>query len=141
MPTSRGQGPETGGAALVISLALAGFIATLDDYIVAVSLPSIAADFNASTSTASWVTVAYLLTLVSTLLLFGRLGDRLGHPGHHLIDTDHAHVPVGHQRQRAASLVGRAVVEHDRAGLGDDTHNRFGVTGPHMEPPIVAIEA
>ncbi|TXH42778.1 MAG: MFS transporter, partial [Actinobacteria bacterium] len=79
MPTSRGQGPETGGAALVISLALAGFIATLDDYIVAVSLPSIAADFNASTSTASWVTVAYLLTLVSTLLLFGRLGDRLGH--------------------------------------------------------------
>ena len=79
MPTSRGQGPETGGAALVISLALAGFIATLDDYIVAVSLPSIAADFNASTSTASWVTVAYLLTLVSTLLLFGRLGDRVGH--------------------------------------------------------------
>ena len=45
----------------------------------AVSLPSIAADFNASTSTASWVTVAYLLTLVSTLLLFGRLGDRFGH--------------------------------------------------------------
>lgn len=64
---------------IVISLALAGFIATLDDYIVAVSLPSIAADFNASTSMASWVTVAYLLTLVSSLLLFGRLGDRFGH--------------------------------------------------------------
>jgi EmrB/QacA subfamily drug resistance transporter len=64
---------------IVVSLALAGFIATLDDYIVAVSLPSIAADFNATTSEASWVTVAYLLTLVSSLLLFGRLGDRFGH--------------------------------------------------------------
>lgn len=64
---------------IVVSLALAGFIATLDDYIVAVSLPSIAADFNATTSEASWVTVAYLLTLVSSLLLFGRLGDHFGH--------------------------------------------------------------
>lgn len=64
---------------IVICLALAGFIATIDDYIVAVSLPSIAADFDATTSEVSLVTVVYLLTLVSTLLLFGRIGDRVGH--------------------------------------------------------------
>lgn len=64
---------------IVISLALAGFIATLDDYIVSVSLPAIASDFNATTSEASLVTMAYLLALVASLMLFGRLGDRIGH--------------------------------------------------------------
>lgn len=64
---------------IVISLALAGFIATLDDYIVSVALPAIARDFDATTSEASLVTMAYLLALVASLLLFGRLGDRIGH--------------------------------------------------------------
>ncbi len=64
---------------IVVSLALAGFIATLDDYIVSVSLPAIAKDFDASTSQAALVTMAYLVALVATLLVFGRLGDRVGH--------------------------------------------------------------
>ena len=52
---------------IVVSLALAGFIATLDDYIVSVSLPVIAKDFDASTSQAALVTMAYLVALVATL--------------------------------------------------------------------------
>ena len=64
---------------VVVSLALAGFIATLDDYIVSVSLPSIATDFNASTSDVALVTMVYLITLVALLLPFGRIGDRWGH--------------------------------------------------------------
>ncbi|MEI6623395.1 MAG: MFS transporter [Actinomycetes bacterium] len=73
------SGPAPRERWIVICLALAGFIATLDDYIVAVSLPTIAETFDASTSQAAMVTMAYLGTLVSALLLFGWLGDRVGH--------------------------------------------------------------
>ena len=45
-------------------------------------------------------------------------GDGVLYVGDHLVGPDDADVPVGHEGQRATALAG-AVVEHDRAGLGD----------------------
>lgn len=44
-------------------------------------------------------------------------GERVGQVGD-LIGADHHQVEVGHQGERAAALTG-AVVQDDRAGLGD----------------------
>lgn len=57
---------------------IAIFMSKLDDYIVSISLPTIARDFNASTSEVSRITIIYLLVLTASLLIFGKLGDRLG---------------------------------------------------------------
>jgi len=64
---------------IIISVCFAGFISTLDDYIVNISLPTISHDFNASTSEVAQVTLSYLLFLTGSLLLAGKLGDRFGY--------------------------------------------------------------
>jgi len=64
---------------LVFSLAALGvFMSTLDGSIVNVALPTIMADLQVSLVTIEWVMVIYLLTVSSTLLLFGRLSDIRG---------------------------------------------------------------
>ena len=62
----------------VISVAFAAFLARLNNYTVNVSLPSIARSFDVGTSQVSGVTVYYLLVITCTLLVVGRLGDRIG---------------------------------------------------------------
>jgi EmrB/QacA subfamily drug resistance transporter len=63
---------------ITITVAFAAFMVVLDDYIVNISLPTIAHYFNVSTGSVVYVTLAYLLVLSSTLPIFGKLGDRLG---------------------------------------------------------------
>ncbi len=63
---------------IVISVAFASFMARLNNYTVNISLPTIAQFFGVSTGEVSRVVMAYLLIITSTLLLFGRLGDRIG---------------------------------------------------------------
>jgi DHA2 family metal-tetracycline-proton antiporter-like MFS transporter len=63
---------------ITISVAFAAFMVVLDDYIVNISLPTIAHYFNVSTGSVVYVTLAYLLVLSSTLPIFGKLGDRFG---------------------------------------------------------------
>jgi len=63
---------------LVFSVALANFMAKLDSYIVNISLPTIAQAFHIGTSTVSLVILSYMLTVTSTLLLFGKLCERRG---------------------------------------------------------------
>ena len=63
---------------IVISVAFAAFMSVLDSNIVNISLPTMAQYFNVSMSQIIWVTMAYFLVLTSTLLLFGKLGDRYG---------------------------------------------------------------
>jgi EmrB/QacA subfamily drug resistance transporter len=63
---------------IVLSVAFAAFMSKLDTYIVNVSLPTISKYFNVGTSEVSRVILVYLLVLTSTLLLFGRLGDKFG---------------------------------------------------------------
>jgi MFS family permease len=63
---------------IVITVAFGAFMSKLDSYIVNISLPTIAARFNVTTAEVSWVVLVYLLVSTSTLLLFGKLGDRFG---------------------------------------------------------------
>jgi EmrB/QacA subfamily drug resistance transporter len=63
---------------ILFSIAFATFISNVDYYIVNIALVTIAKDFSATTSDVSWVLLSYQLTITSFLLLFGKLGDRLG---------------------------------------------------------------
>lgn len=62
----------------IICLSFAGFMATLDEYIVNIALPYIARDFHVNISAAAWVSLSYFIGLTSTLLIFGKLGDKFG---------------------------------------------------------------
>lgn len=63
---------------IVITVAFGAFMSKLDSYIVNISLPTIAGRFNATSSQVSWVVLVFLLVSTSSLLLFGKLGDRFG---------------------------------------------------------------
>jgi EmrB/QacA subfamily drug resistance transporter len=55
------------------------FIVSLDNTIVNVALPSIQHSLHAQVSGLQWVIDAYVLVLASLLMLFGSMGDRIGH--------------------------------------------------------------
>nr|CAI64075.1 permease of the major facilitator superfamily [uncultured archaeon]CBH36600.1 conserved hypothetical membrane protein, major facilitator superfamily [uncultured archaeon] len=59
-------------------LLLANFMGPLDGTIVIIALPSIAHDFNASTSMVAWVLIAFALIAASFKVMFGKLGDLKG---------------------------------------------------------------
>lgn len=63
---------------LMYTISIASFMVNLDTYIVNVSLPTIADSFGTDTSNISWVVLSYNLMVVSLLLVFGKLGDKLG---------------------------------------------------------------
>ena len=62
----------------LVTVALGTFMATLDSSIVNISLPSILSYFRSDLATIQWVVLAYLLTITSLLLTFGRLADIWG---------------------------------------------------------------
>lgn len=66
---------------VVLSVAFASFIARLNLYTVNVSLPTISRAFNVGTSEASQIVMSYLLVITGSLILFGKMGDRLGFKG------------------------------------------------------------
>ena len=60
-------------------VAIGIFMATLDTSIVNISLPSISAYFQTPLNgLIEWVIIAYLITIASVLLTFGRLSDMFG---------------------------------------------------------------
>lgn len=63
---------------LIYTVAMASFVVNLDTYIVNVSLPAMAIQFNTTTTAISWLALSYNLTVVSLLLTFGKLGDKIG---------------------------------------------------------------
>jgi EmrB/QacA subfamily drug resistance transporter len=63
---------------IVLVISLGSFMAGLDATIVNIALPTIGKSFDVSTVTVSWVLNAYLIVLVSLLLLASRLGDIRG---------------------------------------------------------------
>jgi len=63
---------------IVISVAFAAFMAALDTYIVNVALPTIASDLNVDPTDAALISLVYLLIITSTLLIFGKVGERSG---------------------------------------------------------------
>ena len=77
------DGRDTGGLShraltvVLVPLMLALFIATLDQTIVATTIPTIADHLGDRTSS-SWIATGYLLTSAVTTLIFGKLGDMYG---------------------------------------------------------------
>jgi MFS family permease len=59
-------------------LCVASFLAVVDTTIVTIALPSIRRAFGFSPAGVQWVLNAYSLVFGGLLLLFGRLGDRIG---------------------------------------------------------------
>ncbi len=60
---------------LLIVIALAVFIDSLDGSIVNIALPTIAQGFSADISLAAWVIIAYFLFLVGLIPIFGKIAD------------------------------------------------------------------
>jgi len=63
---------------VLAAVMLGGIMGPIDASIVNVVLPSITDFFHADIAIAQWVPAAYLLTISSLLLPYGRLGDMLG---------------------------------------------------------------
>jgi len=62
----------------LVATILGSTVVFLDSTVVNVALPAIADDLDAGLAGQQWVVEAYMLTLVSLLLVGGSLGDRLG---------------------------------------------------------------
>jgi MFS family permease len=60
-------------------VAVGTLMATLDGNIVNVALPTLGAELGAPVNALQWIVNGYLLAITATLVLAGRLGDRLGH--------------------------------------------------------------
>lgn len=63
---------------IVISVAFSSFLVRLNNYMLNVSLPTITRSFGISSGEAAQVLTSYLLIITTMLLLFGKLGDRIG---------------------------------------------------------------
>ena len=106
---------------------VAQFMLLVDDTIVNVALPTVAADLGFSESSLSWVVNAYLLTFGGFLLIGGRLADRLGP-----------------RRLNAASLAGFALASA-LCGLAPSSEvlvgarSAQGVTAALLSPAALAI--
>ena len=62
----------------LVATILGSTVVFLDSTVVNVALPAVAEDLGAGLAGQQWVVEAYMLTLVSLLLVGGSLGDRLG---------------------------------------------------------------
>ena len=58
------------------------FMSTLDNSIVSIANPVIASELHIDLHQIQWIATAYMLVVTSTMLFFGKLGDRIG--GQHI---------------------------------------------------------
>jgi len=63
---------------VLVAIAMAIFLGTVDGTIVNVALPTIVDDFDTTFAVAQWVALSYFLTQTTLVLGFGRLGDMIG---------------------------------------------------------------
>ncbi len=63
---------------VVGTVCVGAFMAALDASIVNIALPDIQAGFHVGINSVGWVAIAYLLTLTSLVVLFGRISDMVG---------------------------------------------------------------
>ncbi len=61
------------------AVAVGTLMSTLDGNIVNVALPTLGAELRAHVDALQWIVNGYLLAITATLVVMGRLGDRLGH--------------------------------------------------------------
>ena len=70
--------PRRNDLLIIFTISIAAFMGSLDVTIVNISLPTLARNFQVSTSVVSWIILVYLMVLCSFLPTFGRLGDMKG---------------------------------------------------------------
>ncbi|MBU2498205.1 MAG: MFS transporter [Proteobacteria bacterium] len=70
---------QAGRYSVLACIMLGSIMGPIDASIVNVILPTITQSFRVQIATAQWVPMAYLLTISSLLLFYGRLGDILGY--------------------------------------------------------------
>jgi len=109
----------------VLSLSL--LIIGLDNTILNVALPSLQAEFGASTSTLQWIVDSYLLVFAGLLLTMGTLGDRFGRK---------LALQIGLGLFGAASL---AVLLVDSSGQLIAVRSLMGVGGALIMPATLSI--
>ena len=63
---------------ILLTTVLLTFMSTLDSSIVNVALPIMSENLSVSMASIEWVVTSYLIIIVSTILVFGRLGDIKG---------------------------------------------------------------
>jgi len=63
---------------VLVAVAMAIFLGTVDGSIVNIALPTLVDEFDTSFGVVQWVVLAYLLTQATLVLGFGRLGDMVG---------------------------------------------------------------
>lgn len=61
------------------TVAVGTFMGPLDSSVVNIVLPQISGYFNSSLASVEWVIMSCLAVISSLLLIYGRLGDMLGH--------------------------------------------------------------
>ncbi|MBN4064980.1 MFS transporter, partial [Dehalococcoides mccartyi] len=69
---------ERGERKLLAAVALGAILAPLNSTMIAVALPGIVDDFNASVASATWLVTAYLVVMASVQPLAGKIGDTMG---------------------------------------------------------------
>ena len=63
---------------VLVAIAMAIFLGTVDGTMLNVALPTLVDDFDTTFAIAQWVVLAYFLTQTTLVLGFGRLGDMIG---------------------------------------------------------------
>ncbi len=64
---------------VVLAVVLVGvFMAVLDSIVVSIALPTITTSFGVEVALSEWTITAYMLTMASLLLFFGRVSERTG---------------------------------------------------------------
>lgn len=63
---------------ILIGIGIVIFMSTLDSSIVTVALPVLSKTLNTNISLINWVVTMYLIVMSSTLMIFGKLGDKYG---------------------------------------------------------------
>ncbi|MDD1686386.1 MFS transporter [Methanoregula sp.] len=79
MEPAPADNPGNGYMLLIVSIALANFMAAFDSTIVTTALPVIAKIFSLPASMASWVITVYVLVMAACVLVFGKLSDVIGY--------------------------------------------------------------
>lgn len=92
------------------------FMSALDGSVVNIALPLIQARYGATIGDVSWVVTAYLLTISSLLLTFGRLGDMWGYKG--VYSTGYAVFGIGSLLCGLAPTMGWLVSARAFQGVG-----------------------
>lgn len=63
---------------ILIGIGIVIFMSTLDSSIVTVALPVLSKALSTNMSLINWVVTMYLIVMSSTLMIFGKLGDKYG---------------------------------------------------------------